>query len=110
MLKRIDIIAIDDTTYAPFSIEVQQGDLRAILTSAKAPSLITNASGEPLQAQVLPIPALVFEINPETTKQLRSFIWLRAGEQLSVSSSHKFLMPYVDEISGQPLFLYEIIS
>lgn len=111
MQRAIEIHPRDN--YDPFEIEVTEpGRLRRILTSAKPdkPTIIPSSMGHPVQAAMIEIPALLFEIDPSLKPRKRSFIWLPAGTKLTYPGKLEFRDSYVDEATGAPLLLYEVIS
>lgn len=95
--------------YDPFDLEVTMpGKLRRIVTGFDEPSRVIPASmGKPPVAEMKPIPVLIFEIDPEKPRAKRKFIWLPMGTKLTYPGKVEFLDSYVDETTGQPLFLYE---
>lgn len=98
--------------YEPFDVEVTMpGIVRRIMTVLKAPSSIIAAShGKPPEAEAKPIPALLFEVDPSKPMATRSFVWLPGGTKLTYPGALKFVDSYIDENSGTPLLLYEVIK
>lgn len=98
--------------YVPFDLEVESpGTLRTVLTGYEPPSTIIPASmGHPPVAEMKPIPALAFEVDPDGVARKRSFVWLPAGKVLEYAGELWFLATYVDEATGMPLFLYEAVA
>lgn len=96
-------------SYEPFELSVTMpGRLRRIVTGFKEPNLIIPAEmGKPPAAEMKPIPVLMFEVDPEKPTAKRKFVWLPTGVKLNYPGKLEFLDSYVDETTGQPLFLYE---
>ena len=109
MNRAIEILNSPNDGYTPFTLEVKApGILRTVLTGYEPPSSIIPATmGKPPQAEMRPVPALVFEVDPEGASSLRSFVWLPAGKALKFPGCLTYLATYVDETTGMPLFLYE---
>jgi len=109
MKRAIEVLSSPNDSYSPFTLEVKDpGVLRTILTGYEPPSSIIPASmGQPPAAEMIARPALVFEVDPDTTPRKRSYVWLPAGKALEYPGDLKFLYSYVDEATGMPLFLYE---
>jgi len=112
MKRAIEILNSPSNGYTPFSLEVKApGVLRTVLTGYEPPSTIIPASmGKPPEAEMSPIPALVFEVDPDGVPVKRSFVWLPAGKALEYEGTLIFVGTYVDERTGMPLMLYEAIS
>lgn len=110
MQRAIEIHPRDN--YDPFEIEVTEpGQLRRILTSAKpASTIIPSSMGAPPMTAMQEIPALMFEIDPSQPTRKRSFIWLPAGTKLTFEGELKFRDTYLDEATGAPLILYEVVK
>ncbi len=111
MERAIEIHPRDN--YDPFEIEVTEpGHLRRILTSAKPdkPTIIPASMGHPVQTSMVEIPALMFEVDPSKKPRKRSFIWLPAGTKLTYPGKLEFRDTYLDEATGAPLILYEVIT
>lgn len=96
--------------WSPFSLKVQEpGTLRMITTViAEAGSIIT-APGEKAPP-IVPVPALIFETNPEAVSRKRSFMWLAPGVKLTYPGKFEFAGSYIDEQTRNPMFLYEVLS
>lgn len=111
MKRALEILNSPNDNYAPFELEVRDpGVLRSILTGYEPPSSIIPASmGTPPQVEMKPVAALVFEVCPDSAARKRSFIWLPAGKTLEFPGTLLFCATYVDEVTGMPLVLYEVI-
>jgi len=98
--------------YAPFDLEVRKpGVVRRIVTAFEEPSSIIPASmGKPPVAEMQPVPGIVFEVDPDEEMAKRHFVWLPAGKALEFPGTLVYVDTYVDEPTGQPLFLYEAIK
>ncbi len=98
--------------YEPFDLEVTlPGKLRRIVTTFAEPDLIIPASmGKPPVAELKPMPALMFQIDPSKPKQKRAFVWVPLGVKLEYDGQLVYLDSYVDERTGQPFFLFEDIK
>ena len=98
--------------YDPFELEVTlPGNLRRIVTGFQQPNLVIPASmGKPPVAELKPHPALIFEIDPSKPKSKRRFIWLPSNTKLNYEGKLKFLDSYIDESTGEPVFLYEVVA
>lgn len=96
--------------WAPFTLTVHEpGILRMITTViAEASTLITapGATAPP----VVPVPALIFETNPEAVARKRSFLWLSPGVKLTYPGKIAYVGNYIDETTRNPMFLYEVLS
>lgn len=112
MKRAIEILNAPTSGYVPFTLEVKEpGMLRTILTGWEPPSTIIPASmGTPPQAEMKPIPAFVFEVDPDGASRERTFVWVPAGKALDFAGVLLFQATYVDETSGMPLMLYEAIK
>jgi hypothetical protein len=112
MKRAIEILNSPSSDYTPFVLEVKEpGVLRTILTGYEPPSTIIPASmGKPPEAEMIPLPALVFEVDPEGKPHKRSFVWLPAGKALDFAGALIFAATYVDERTGMPLMLYEAVA
>jgi hypothetical protein len=99
-------------TYEPFELEVTlPGRLRRIVTGLQEPNRIIPAEmGKAPTAEMRPYPVLMFEIDPEKPKAKRKFIWMPAGVKLNFPGKLEYLDSYIDEPTGQPLFLYEVVK
>lgn len=96
--------------YQPFSIQVTlPGVLRRIVTGFDEPSPILQPGKAPV-AEMRPIPVLMFEADPDQDKVLRSYVWLPPNGVLEHPGCLEYVDSYVDEVSGQPLFLYEVVA
>jgi hypothetical protein len=111
MKRAIEVLNSPNGDYTPFVLEVKApGTLRTILTGYEPPSTIIPASmGKPPEAEMKPLPALVFEVDPDGVPHKRSFVWLPAGKALEFPGALIYTATYVDERSGMPLFLYEAV-
>lgn len=98
--------------YEPFEIEVTMpGVLRRIITGMTEPNpILVVGTGRPPAAEVRPIPVLVFESDPAQPKTRRSFLWLQAQVKLTYDGKLQWRDAYVDEGTGTPLFLYEVVK
>ena len=112
MKRAIEILNSPERGYVPFVLEVKEpGVLRSILTGYEPPSTIIPANmGKPPEAEMRPMPALVFEVDPDGKVRKRSFVWLPAGKALDYKGILTFCYTYVDEQTGMPLFLYEAVA
>lgn len=98
--------------YEPLEVEVTEpGVLRRILTGMRQPSSIIPASmGKAPVAELIPHPALMFEVNPELKTRKRMFIWLPVATKLTYPGKLEYRETYIDEGTGAPLILYEVIK
>ena len=112
MKRAIEILNSPTSDYTPFSLEVKApGVLRTILTGYEPPSTIIPASmGQPPQTEMKPIPAFVFEVDPDGAPCKRTFVWVPAGKALDFAGVLTFQATYVDEATGMPLMLYEAVK
>jgi hypothetical protein len=112
MKRAIEVLNSPNNNYTPFTLEVKApGTLRTILTGYEPPSTIIPASmGKPPEAEMKPLPALVFEVDPDGEPHKRSFVWLPAGKALEFPGALIYAATYVDERTGMPLFLYEAVA
>lgn len=99
-------------SYEPFEIEVTEpGNLRRIVTGMKPPStIIPTSMGQPTMAEVKPHPVLMFEIDPTQKARKRSFLWLPIATKIDYPGELKYRDTYVDEGTGAPLILYEVVK
>lgn len=111
MKRAIDVLPCPSDGYAPFKLDVKApGLVRAVLTAYAPPSTIIAASlGKPPEAEMRPIPSIMFEIDPEAESVVRNFVWLPAGKALEFPGRLEFRATYVDEPTGMPLILYEAL-
>jgi hypothetical protein len=110
MKRAIEIIPAPKG-YVPFDLEVKDpGTIRRIVTAFEEPNLVIPASmGRPPQAEMQPVPGIVFEVDPDAKARIRHFMWLPGGKAVEFAGELKFRESYVDEPTGTPLFLYEAI-
>lgn len=108
MKRAIEIIPAKPG-YVPFDLNVKEpGIVRNVVTGYEPPSTIIPASmGKPPEAEMKPLAAIVFEIDPDGVEKKRSFVWLPAGKALEYPGTLEWRANYVDEVTGTPLFLYE---
>ena len=106
MKRAIDVQGPDNDTFSPFVLQVRDpGKLRDIMTAGKPASTIISADmGKP---EILPVPALLFEIDPDKPERERAFVWLAASRSLSYDGNLEYRGKYVDPRTGEPFFLYE---
>ena len=109
MKRAIDILDPGNLDYSPFTIMVREpGKLRGIMTAAKqASTIITADMGKP---EVVPVPALMFEIDPDKPERERKFVWLPASRQLTFEGNLEYRDKYTDPKTGEPFFLYEAMK
>lgn len=112
MQRAIEVLPSSETGYKPFKVEVKApGTLRRILTAYEPPSTIIAAStGKPPEAEMKAVPALVFEVDPHGEMITRSYVWLPGGAALNYPGTLEFRESYVDDASGMPLLLYEVMA
>ena len=108
MKRAIEIIPAKPG-YVPFDLDVKEpGIVRNVVTGYEPPSTIIPASmGKPPEAEIKPLAAIVFEVDPDGAEKKRSFVWLPAGKALEYPGALEWRANYVDEATGTPLFLYE---
>lgn len=106
--RAIEIYSLE--SYAPCELEVTEpGILRRIVTGAKPSSaIIKSSTGAPPTAEMTPIPALMFEVDPSLQKRTRRFLWLSVDVKIDYPGTLQFCDTYVDETTGAPLILYEV--
>lgn len=111
MKRAMDIIPAKPG-YEPFEIDVKEpGIVRSVVTGFEPPNMIIPASmGKPPQAEMKPLAAIVFEIDPEGETRKRHFVWLPAGKALNYEGNLEFRAMYIDEVTGMPLILYEAVK
>jgi len=114
MKRVIDVVPIDfktrDDQYTPFSVTLQEpGRVRMVTTVVKEPSsIIQTELGKPAEAALVPVPALVVESDPDGETRKRSFVWLAPGVKLTLPMNLEFRATYIDELTRNPMFLYEV--
>lgn len=110
MRRAIELHPVE--SYEPFDLEVTQpGVLRRIVTGIKPPSTIIMAEmGKPPVAEATPIPILMFEVDPEQPVAKRKFMWLPTQTRLDFPGKLEFRDTYIDEPTGAPLILYEVMK
>lgn len=108
MKRALRIINPPTTDYTPFTLDVEApGTLRSILTGYEPPSTVIATTHAPVTTEMTPVPALVFEVDPDAVTQRRHFVWLPAGKALDYAGTLTFAGVYTDERTGMPLMLYE---
>lgn len=112
MKRAMEILNSPVGGYKPFVLEVKAPAIvRAVVTGYEPPSTIIPASmGQPPQAEMKPIPALMFEVDPDGEPITRSFVWLPPGKALEYPGTLSFVTTYVDESTGTPLILFEAVG
>lgn len=110
----MDIVPVnfenEEDRWTPFGFQVQQpGILRMITTVLRPPStIIPSSMGQP--SQPTPIPALIFESDPDAERKERHFMWLAPNVKITYPGTIEFRGTYIDELSRNPMFLYEVLS
>jgi hypothetical protein len=96
--------------WSPFKLKVREpGMVRKIVSVIPEPSsIIPTVMGKPVAADMTPVPAVVFEIDPEGVERMREFAWLGPGVKLTIPGKMVFLDSYIDEVTRNPMFLYEV--
>lgn len=95
--------------WSPFTLTVHDpGVLRMITTVVVETGSIWAPGVKTLP--VAPVPALVFETNPEAQARKRSFVWLAPGVKITYPGKIEYIGSYIDETTRNPMFLYEVIS
>lgn len=110
MQRAIEIYALG--SYAPCELNVTEpGTLRRIVTGIKPSSpIISVSAGAPAPSDAVPAPALMFEVDPSQEKRRRRFLWLSVDVKIDFPGTLQFCDTYIDEATGAPLILYEVIS
>lgn len=109
MQRAIEIHPLDN--YGPVEIAVTEpGLLRRVLSSAKPASSLVTAAGAAPANPMTDVPALMFEVDPSQGARKRKFIWLPGGTKITFPGTLEFRDTYLDEATGAPLILYEIMS
>lgn len=120
MIRVMDIAAVvpkDDNgrydpseQWTPFSLTVHDpGTVRMITTVLVEAGSVIVAAGEKAPP-IVPVPAVVFETNPEAQKRKRHFMWLAPNVRLTYPGKIEFVGSYIDEQTRNPMFLYEVLS
>lgn len=111
MKRAIDILP-SLPGYVPFDVKVKEpGIVRGVVTGFEPPSLVIPASmGKPPEAEMKPLAAVMFEVDPDGEERKRHFLWLPAGKAVNFDGELKFRATYVDESTGMPLILYEAVK
>lgn len=99
-------------SYEPFELEVTEpGHLRRILTGIEPPStIIPTSMGQPAVAEAKPHPVLMFEVEPGRPARKRHYVWLPIMTKIDYPGELKFRDTYIDESTGAPLILYEVVN
>jgi hypothetical protein len=111
MKRAIEIIP-SKPGYVPFDVDVKEpGIVRNVVTGFEEPNMVIPASmGKPPVAELKPLAAIAFEIDPDGEEKKRHFVWLPAGKALEFPGTLEWRANYVDETTGTPLFLYEALK
>jgi hypothetical protein len=108
MKRALKTINPPTAAYTPFTLDVETpGTLRAILTGYEPPPTVITSTAGTTPADMLPIPVLLFEVDPDAAVVKRNFVWLPAGKAIHYAGTLTFAGTYVDERTGMPLVLYE---
>lgn len=96
--------------WAPFTLKVHDPGIVRMITTviAEAGSIIAAPGAK--APPIVPVPALIFETNPEARARTRSFMWLTPGIKLTYPGKIEYVGSYIDEQTRNPMFLYEVLS
>lgn len=114
VVRRVmDVVPVDtkdrESQYEPITLKVRDpGKVRMVTTVLKeSGSVIQIAGGQERPPEMVPIPAIVFEIDPDGEERRRHYLWLAPGVKLTYPGNLEFRGTYIDEITRDPMFLYE---
>jgi hypothetical protein len=95
--------------WAPFMLRVHEPGILRMITTVVVDTGSIIAIGDKALPTAL-VPALIFETNPDTAQRQRNFMWLAPGVKLTYPGKIEYVGSYIDEVTRNPMFLYEVIS